>query len=390
MKYSKELEEYILKNRHYLHQHPELGFNCVNTHNFIREQLDLLGIKYYDYVGKYSIVGIIENGVGPIIGLRADFDALPIQEETNLEFKSVNKGIMHACGHDAHTSMLLGVAKYLSENKDKWHGIVKFIFQEAEEGPSPGGAIGIVKSGLLDDCDSFFAFHVSTSEEAGLFLINEGEALAAADTIKITFHGLGSHAAYPHLGIDPIIMQAEFISSVQTIISRKKSPMEKGVITIAKVKAGTTHNIIPDTAYLEGTVRTFSEDTRTMFEKEIKNMAKNIAKAHGGKANVNYIRGYNALINTKSEALKFIEAAKPIFGEENIKILNTPSMGAEDFSYYVKHRKGAMAWLGVGYKDRYNYPIHHSKMEVDESALINGCYALINLVTRMGEENVFN
>lgn len=390
MKDFKELEEYILKNRHYLHKHPELGFNCVNTNKFIKEQLNFLRIKYHDYIGKYSIVGVIENGVGPIIGLRADFDALPIQEETNLEFKSVNKGVMHACGHDTHTSMLLGVAKYLSENKDKWQGTVKLIFQEAEEGPSPGGAIGIIKSGLLDDVEAFYAFHISTNDEAGLFLINKGEALAAADTIKIIFHGLGTHAAYPHLGIDPIIMQAEFITAVQTLVSRKKNPMEKGVITIAKVKAGTTHNIIPDTACLEGTVRTFFESTRTMFEEGIKRLAENIASSHGGKAEVKYIRGYNALINTENEALNFIEAAKPVFGKENIRVLKNPSMGAEDFSYYVNLKKGAMAWLGAGFKDRYNYPIHHSKMEVDESVLIKGCFTLINLVTRMGEENVFN
>ncbi len=382
----KNIESYILENRRYLHQHPELGFYCTNTHDYIIKQLKLLKIPYHPHVGKNSVIGVIKNGSGPTIGLRADFDALPIQEETNLEFQSENPGKMHACGHDAHTGMLLGAAKYLSEHKDEWKGTVKLIFQEAEEGPNPGGALGIVASGLVDDVDTFFALHVTSSDLAGQFLISEGEALASADTIIIKFIGKGAHAAYPHLGIDPIVMQAEFIHAVQAIVARKKDPMEKGVITIAQVLAGTTHNIIPEEAFLQGTVRTYKEEIRQLFEDELKQAATNIAKAHGGKVEFEYIREYDALINTKSEAIKFQESSKEIFGEENIIILDVPSMGAEDFSRYVNHRKGAMAWLGVGYKDRYNYPIHHPKFEINEDALIKGSMALINIVKKIGEE----
>ncbi len=381
----KELEEYILKHRRNIHMNPELGFECIRTHNYIDAELERLNIFHHTHVGKNSIVGVIENGAGPTVGLRADFDALPIQEEANLEFKSRNDGKMHACGHDAHTGMLLGAAKYLSEHKDEWKGTVKLIFQEAEEGPNPGGALAIVQSGLVDDCDEFFALHVSAGDVAGTLMISETEALASADTLKITFTGKGAHAAYPHLGIDPIIMQAEFISAVQTIISRKKDPMDKGVITIAQVRAGTTHNIIPETAYLEGTVRTFKEEVRTMFEKELKSLANNIASAHGGTCDLNYIREYDALINTRNEAKYFINCASEILGQENVIILDTPSMGAEDFSRYVNLRKGAMAWLGIAYKDRYNYPIHHPKFEINETALLNGSRVLIEIVKRIGE-----
>jgi len=381
-----ELESYIISNRRHIHMNPELGFECEKTHDYIKIELQKLNIRTYSHVGKHSLVAVIENGDGPTVGLRADFDALPIQEETNLEFKSKNAGKMHACGHDAHTGMLLGAAKYLSEHLDEWKGTVKLIFQEAEEGPNPGGALGIVACGLVDDCETFFALHVSSGDLAGKFLINEGEALASADTIKIRFIGKGAHAAYPHLGIDPIIMQAEFISAVQTIVSRKKSPLDKGVITIAMVKSGTTHNVIPEDAYLEGTVRTFSEEVRQMFQKELENLAKGIAEAHGGKCEFRYIREYDSLINTKAEAIYFENCAKSIFGEENVVVLDSPSMGAEDFSRYVNHRQGAMAWLGIGYKDKYNYPIHHPKFEIDETALLKGSKVLIETVKRIGEK----
>ena len=380
-----ELEQYIIARRRHIHENPELGFECEQTHDYIRSELKKLNIPNHPHVGKNSIVATIKNGDGPTVGLRADFDALPLQEDTGLEFASKNDGKMHACGHDAHTGMLLGAAKYLSEHKDEWKGTVKLIFQEAEEGPNPGGALGIVASGLVDDCDTFFALHVSGDDDTGKFLIGEGEMLASADTLKITFIGKGAHAAYPHMGIDPIVMQAEFISAVQTLVSRKKDPMEKGVITIAHVDAGTTHNIIPETAFVEGTVRTFNEDVRKMFETELEKLATHIAMAHGGTCDFQYIREYDATINTKSEALEFASVAKEIFGEENVEILDIPSMGAEDFSRYMNHRKGAMAWLGVGSKNKYNYPIHHPKFEVNEDALLNGCLALINIVKRIGE-----
>ena len=240
MKNYNDLESYVIKHRRYLHEFPELGFECVKTHDYIRNELKRFQINFFPHIGKNSIVGVLENGKGPVIGLRADFDALSLEEDNELEFKSKNIGKMHACGHDCHAGMLLGAVKYLSEHLDEWKGTVKFIFQEAEEGPNPGGALGIVASGILDDVDEFFALHVSTGNIAGQLSYNDRETLASADTIKIKFIGKGGHAAYPHASIDPIVMQAEFIVAVQSIVSRKLNPMDTGVITIAQVKAGTT------------------------------------------------------------------------------------------------------------------------------------------------------
>ncbi len=381
----KELEKYIIKHRRHLHENPEIGFACVKTHDHLRDELKKLKINFFPHIGKNSIVGVIENGKGPIIGLRADFDALPLQEETNLEFKSKNNGAMHACGHDCHTGMLLGTAKYLSENLNEWKGTVKFIFQEAEEGPNPGGALGIVHNGILDDVEEFYALHVSSNINAGQLSYNEKEALASADTIKIKFIGKGTHAAYPHLGIDPILMQAQFITQAQSIVSRKLDPLKKGVISICKVRSGTTHNIIPNEACLLGTVRTFAEETRQLFEKELTNLAKSIAIANGGEYELEYIREYDPTINTLEQANTLADVAKEILGKGNVIKLDVPSMGAEDFSRYINLSKGAIAWLGIGFKDKYNYPVHHPKFEVNEAALINGTKIFINIVKRIGE-----
>ncbi len=374
----KQLEEYVISNRRYLHQHPETGFNCKKTKEFLVKQLTALGVEKIEFAGKNSLVASIYNGPGLVIGLRADFDALKITEATNLEFSSVNKGVMHACGHDAHTAMLLGAVKYLNENKNLWQGTVKFIFQEAEEGPDPGGAYYIVKSGLLDDVDEFFALHVSPGYQTGTLAINYGNALAAADIISITFVGKGTHAAYPHLGIDPIVMQADFITKLQTIVSRKINPFSTAVVTIGEVKAGTTFNVIPEEALLKGTVRTFSEEVRTLIEAEISSLAKAVADSFGGDYEVKYTRGYDPTVNTEESVNKMIRASKEVF--DTIKILEEASMGAEDFSRYINLKKGAIAWLGVQHMDQENHNIHHPKFILNEEALIKGTNLLINIV----------
>lgn len=376
----KEINEYLIKTRRYLHMYPETGFNCEKTSDFIRAELELLKVDKIDKAGTHSLVATVFNGEGSVIGLRADFDALNITEETELSFKSKNEGKMHACGHDGHTSMLLAACKYLVKNKDKWKGTVKFIFQEAEEGPDPGGAHFIVNSGLLDDVEEFFALHVSPGFETGELAINYGNALAAADTINVEFEGVGAHAAYPHLGIDPILMQADFVMSIQSIVSRSVDPFKTAVVTIGTVKSGTTFNIISDKAYLSGTVRTFSNEVRDLIEEKLKIIAEAVARKHDGNYKLEYIRGYDPTVNSSDSVDKMIASGTEIF--DKITILEEASMGAEDFSRYINLKKGAIAWLGVKHEDMENYNIHNSKFNLNEAALIKGCKLFINIVVK--------
>lgn len=374
------LSEYIIKHRRHLHQFPEVGFECKKSSAYIKNELNLLGVDEIHAVGNYSLVAVVRNGKGSTIGLRADFDALEIEEATDLSFKSKNKGKMHACGHDAHTAMLLGACKYLVTHKDEWHGCVMFIFQEAEEGPDPGGAVKIVESGVLKDCEEFFALHVSARYEVGEVAINYGEAMAAADTLELRLIGKGCHAALPEEGIDPILMQAEYVMGAHTIVSRKISPMDRAVITIAKVQSGTTHNVIPEDAKLMGTVRSFSPSVREKIEHELETLAQSIALRHSGKYEFHYIRGYDPVINSKDSTDTFVEIVSKRIGKDNLIILDTPMAGAEDFSAYINYRKGALAWLGIKQRTVETYNIHHPKFNLNEDALIVGANIFIDIV----------
>ncbi|MDD3126617.1 MAG: amidohydrolase [Candidatus Izemoplasmatales bacterium] len=380
-------ESYLIQIRRHLHQYPEVGFDLIKTHDFVANELQMMGIEYHSHVGKNSLLGIIKNGIGPVIGLRADMDALPITEANmTLPYRSQNDGKMHACGHDAHTAMLLGAAKYLNDHRNGWSGTVKLIFQEAEEGPNPGGAYGLCQSGLLDDVDSFFAFHVSGAFPSGTIAIKAGEALASADTIKIKLVGKGAHAAYPHLGIDPILMQAEVIVALQSIITRQLDPTENGVITVAKVSAGTTHNVIPEFAELEGTVRCFNETTRQKLQVAIEDVLKGITFMHGGTYEFQYIREYDPTINTVSEARFFHRIIEDTFGAKTFIELEKPSLGAEDFSRYTAMKKGCIAWLGSKKNDETGYSLHHPLFNIDESILKYGMLCFINIVRNYGKE----
>jgi amidohydrolase len=381
----KTLNDYIIKHRRHLHQNPETGFDCPQTSQYIKTELNRLKVDEILEAGDYSLIAVVHNGDGPITGLRADFDALNITEETNLGFQSKNQDKMHACGHDAHTSMLLGACKYLVEHKDEWNGTIKFIFQEAEEGPTPGGAIKIVETGLLDDCEEFYALHVSPHYETGSVAVNYGPAMAAADTLHVDLIGKACHAAMPEEGIDPIIMQAEFVLGAQTILTRKISPMERAVITIAKVEAGTAHNIIPEKASLTGSIRTFNNNVREVIKAELKQLAESITMRHNGDFVFDYQYGYDPTINSHDTTDTFVASAKTALGDENVQILELPMAGSEDFSRYINLRKGTLAWLGVKQTDKETYNIHHSKFNLNEDALLKGANIFIEIIKRRSE-----
>ncbi len=371
----------MIELRRHLHMHPETGFNLARTHDHMAARLREAGIEVHEHVGVNSLIGVIRNGVGPVIGLRADMDALPLTEEdTTSPWSSQTPGKMHACGHDAHTAMLLTAGRYLTDHKDSWRGTVKLLFQEAEEGPSPGGAEGIVRSGLVDDVDVFFALHVSPAFSSGVIALKPGEAMAAADTIEITLKGKGAHAAYPHLGVDPILMQAEVVVALQALVSRVIDPTENAVLTIAQVHAGTTHNIIPSTAYLEGTVRTFNDATRSLLSTGIETVLKSVTSMRGGSYEYEYLPGYDPVINAEAPSRYFQKIAEQVVGADRFAMIAKASMGAEDFSKYIRHRTGCMGWLGIAKDEATSLSLHHPRFAIDEEALLSGAAVLAGLV----------
>lgn len=378
----KSLEEYVINERRYLHEHPEVGFSVIDTHDHVRDELAKLGITVYSHVGQNSVVGVIENGAGPILGLRADIDALPLEELNDVAYKSKVKGKMHACGHDAHTAMLLTAAKFLSQNRDLWRGTLKLFFQEAEEGPHPGGAKGIVDSGMVDDVECVYALHVSPEYPSGTFALKRGVAFASVCTFRITLVGKGCHAAYPHLGIDPLIMQAEVIESIQKIVSRKLPPTEKAVISVTQVHGGTTHNIIPDSVFLEGTIRMFSPLAKALIKAEFEQILQSVSTRHGGSYVFDFIEEYDTVHNTKDAFDDFQRVATGLFGDDAFKELENPSMGGEDFFRYVdKANSGAISWIGTKINDSTGNSLHNPRFNIDEGALIKGVAVLVNLIS---------
>lgn len=380
-------EQDLIHLRRHLHQHPEVGFDLPNTRAFVKQKLQEYGITNILEVGLFSLIATISNGEGPVIGLRADMDALPMQEENQHAYCSLTNGKMHACGHDAHTSMLLTAGRYLEKHRDVWKGTVKLIFQEAEEGPDPGGAYGIIQSGQVDDVECFFGLHVSPLHPSGLIALRPGEAMASADTIKIHLQGKGTHAAYPHLGVDLALLVSHLTLAFQELVARRISPVESAVITIAKISLGSAHNIIADSAVMEGTVRAFSNDTRSFIETEMRHLVNHFATAYHAKGVLDYVRTYDPTINTKAVAYQLEKIIKLTRGEAAFQFIEKPSMGAEDFSRYIMHRQGAIAWLGTKHNEATSYGLHHPKFDIDESAMKYGVHALTQFVIHYkGEE----
>jgi amidohydrolase len=378
-------EQELIQLRRYLHQHPEVGFELASTHEYVKNKLQSYHIHHIERAGQYSMIATLFNGDGPVIGLRADMDALPMQEQNTHEYCSIHGGKMHACGHDAHTSMLLTAGKFLMEHLHLWRGTVKLIFQEAEEGPDPGGAYGIVQSGLVDDVECFFGLHVSPMHPSGVIAIKSGEAMASADTISIKLFGKGTHAAYPHQGIDLALLQADIVKSFQQIVSRLISPVDHAVVTIAKIQLGTAHNIIAESAILEGTVRTFSNSMRDFIEAKMNQILQGLCMAYGATYEFDYIRTYDPTINTPQVVNYLKMMVEEQLGIDRFQEILKPSMGAEDFSRYIFHRQGAIAWLGTSKDDETSFALHHPKFNIDESAMLTGVQALTQFVIHYQE-----
>lgn len=363
--------ENMVEIRRHLHMYPELSFKEVNTPKLIAEKLRSFGIEVKENVGGNGVVGRLEGAYdGPTIAFRADFDALPIQDEKEVPYKSKVDGVSHACGHDIHTAALLGLAKSLADNRDTLHGNIVFIHQFAEE-VVPGGAKAMVEAGCLEGVDYVYGSHVSSWSELGSVLFCEGYAMAAADFFELTIQGKGGHGASPHETIDPIVAAAQFVFGVQPIVSRNTDPIESAVITIGKIESGTVGNVIPDKAHLTGTVRTFNPAIRDMVEQKLNNLCKAIEIQYGAKLEFNYTRGYDAVYNHPAETAMLREAVS--INLPDLQVLNAPPrMGAEDFTYYLQEKPGTFFFTGGGNKEiEAVYSHHHPKFDVDEQSMLN-------------------
>ena len=360
--------------RHYFHEHPELAYKEINTSKKVVELLKEFNVDNIETgIGGTGVVAVIENGSGKTLGLRADMDALPIREENNKPYCSKNTGIMHACGHDGHTTMLLGAAKYLSESR-KFKGKVVLIFQPAEEGFA--GAKAMIDDGLFKKypVDEIYGMHNMPNLKSGMLAVEEGPRLAAADNFEIEIIGKGAHGAMPSNSIDPIVCGSAIVQNLQHIVSRNSNPKETLVITVASFHSGNANNVIPKTAKLNGTIRYYNDEIGKMVRKRFYEVVNNTCETFGAKPEISFKKGYPATVNHKKQSLFAYNVAKKVSGK-NSSNNQTPMMGSEDFSYFLKQVPGAFAWIGNGK----SASLHNPKYDFDDNILCTGASFLATL-----------
>ena len=333
--------------RHHIHAHPETAFEEHQTSAFVAEKLESFGIEVHRGVGKTGVVGVLKNGEGRSVGLRADMDALHVDEMTNLSYASRNPGKMHACGHDGHTTMLLAAARHLAETK-AFSGTVVFVFQPAEE--NEGGGQTMVADGLFTrfPVDAIFGMHNWPGLAAGRFAVRPGPMMAACDTLELTVTGKGGHGAMPHLCVDPMPAAAHFITAAQTVVARTVPPMETAVVSITQIDGGHTWNVIPDSVHMTGTIRAFSNDVRALLHTRLKEIAAGTATAFRVEADISIHSGYPATVNSAAETRLAERVATAVAGDGHVDTTLDPSMAAEDFSYMLLERPGCYVWIGNG------------------------------------------
>ena len=363
--------------RQHLHTIPELSFDCPKTSAFIKERLEEIGVDaIHDGIAQTGIVAIIEgNGAGPTIGLRADFDALPITEETGVEYASTHPGQMHACGHDGHTAMLLGAATYLAETRN-FSGKVALIFQPAEE--AGGGGEVMVQEGIMDtfDISQVYAIHNAPGKDFGKFHTTAGPIMAAADTFHINVSGKGGHGARPYDCVDPVVAACGIVTALQTIVSRNHNTAGSLVISATQIHTGTTDNVIPETAYINGTIRTFDKEVQAMVVRRMEEVVAGQAAAYGCEAKLEFEFGYPPTVNDADKAAFAARVAADVAGEDGVDTAITPVMGAEDFSYMLEARPGAYLMLGQGD----GAGVHHPKYNFNDEIAPIGASFLARLV----------
>ena len=366
--------------RHDIHAHPEIAFEEVRTSDIVAHELEAFGIEVHRGLGKTGVVGVLKNGDGPSIGLRADMDALPIHEANDFDYRSKNDGKMHACGHDGHTSMLLGAAKYLAETR-QFKGTINFIFQPAEEGE--GGARVMIEDGLFEKfpCDSVYGVHNMPGKEAGSFHLRPGPLMAAYDSFQIRVRGRGCHGAMPHQGLDPIVVASHIVTALQTITSRNLDPVESAVISVTQIHAGDTNNVIPDSVFMEGTTRCFKPEIRDWIETSMQRVIDGVSQALGAEVQFDYLRRYPATINHVAETEIAAKIAAEIAGEAKVTKDTPPTMGGEDFAFMLEKVPGCYLFIGNGAgQEEGSCMIHNPNYDFNDQILPIGASYFSRLV----------
>jgi amidohydrolase len=369
----------LMAIRHDLHAHPEIGFEETRTAAIVAEKLAAMGIEVHRGIGKTGLVGILKGkgGDGPRIGLRADMDALPMDEQTNLPFASTNSGRMHACGHDGHTTMLLGAARYLAETRD-FKGTAVFIFQPAEEWL--GGARAMLADGLFErfPCDEVYGLHNAPDLPPGKVAAFAGPAMAGADFFDIVITGKGGHGARPHVANDPVVVAMTLGQALQTIVSRNADPMKMAVLSITQIHAGAAYNVIPNEARMAGTVRIFDNALRMQIRERMRELAAGIAAAFGVEIALDIRDIFSVLNNAEAQTDHVVDVAREIVGEENLMLDSDPRTGSEDFADMLHAVPGSYFFLGQGY----DIPVHNPGYMFDDAILPVGASMLARIVER--------
>jgi carboxypeptidase Ss1 len=384
---AKRIEPEIVRTRRTLHRHPELAYHEVETSKLVANRLESLGIEVRRNVGGTGVLGVLKGAkAGRVVALRADMDGLPVQEMSEVDFRSKVEGVMHACGHDTHVAMLLGAARLLSGHKNELYGTVKFLFQPAEEHGGRGGAMPMIEDGVMEDpkVDYVFGLHIEATRRSGVFGVKEGAIAAAPDTFKVRIIGRGGHGSAPHETVDPIYVAAHVILALQGISSRMIDPVRPFVITVGAVHSGTKENIIPDVATLDGTIRTLDEATRKLAKKRVEDVVKGVCRGFGAAAEVEFEKdAYPVTINDPKTTEEAIRILRRIPGTQVKKI--EAILGGEDFSRFLQKAPGTFYFLGSRNPDKgCVYPNHSSKFKVDEDVLKFGTASLAMLAFEFG------
>ncbi|MCP4360289.1 MAG: amidohydrolase [Chloroflexi bacterium] len=371
-KEAEALFDEMVQVRRDFHQYPEMGFEEVRTSGIVAQTLQDLGFEVQRGIGQTGVVGLLDGPKqGPTVMLRFDMDALPIQENNNLPYASRNPGVMHACGHDGHTSMGLAMAKIMAQYQAKIQGTLKFVFQPGEEGL--GGAFAMIADGVLESPrpDVAFAMHVWTPEKYGNVRVVDGPCMSSSSVFTLTVQGKGGHGAAPHLAVDPVLAAAHIVAALQSIVSRNVNPQDSVVVSIGEFNAGTTFNVIPDKAILKGTVRSYNNELHRMIYRRLLEMATSMAEAFSCKVSIETIAIVQAVVNAPEPTAVVRQAAAKLMGAD--KIINKRTMASEDMGFFLDEIPGCYFFIGAGNKEKeFSMPHHHPQFNFDERAMIDG------------------